>query len=113
MMRVGRAVKRRDMRRVLGLLGILVLSGFATGLASAQGAPPPPPAGQQQTAPPQLDQQQPDQQQQGPPQGVARVSLLRGDVSTQRGDSGDWVAVTLNTPVMAGDKVSTSATGST
>src|SRR5437899_5467134 len=40
-------------------------------------------------------------------QGVARVSLIHGDVSTQRGDSGDWSAVTLNQPVMTGDKVST------
>ncbi len=40
-------------------------------------------------------------------QGVARVSLIHGDVSTQRGDSGDWSAATLNQPVMTGDKVST------
>lgn len=40
-------------------------------------------------------------------QGVARVSLIHGDVSTQRGDSGDWAAVTLNQPVMTGDKIST------
>jgi hypothetical protein len=40
-------------------------------------------------------------------QGVARISLIHGDVSTQRGDSGDWSAVTLNQPVMGGDKVST------
>src|ERR1700722_6449425 len=39
--------------------------------------------------------------------GVARVSLIHGDVSTQRGDSGDWAAATLNQPVMGGDKVST------
>ncbi len=40
-------------------------------------------------------------------QGVARVSLMHGDVSTQRGDSGDWAAAVLNQPVMTGDKVST------
>jgi hypothetical protein len=40
-------------------------------------------------------------------QGVARVSLIHGDVSTQRGDSGDWSAAALNQPVMTGDKVST------
>jgi uncharacterized protein DUF6600/FecR-like protein len=39
--------------------------------------------------------------------GVARVSMIHGDVSTQRGDSGDWSAATLNQPVMGGDKVST------
>ena len=40
-------------------------------------------------------------------QGVARLSLIHGEVSTQRGDSGDWSAATLNQPVMGGDKVST------
>jgi hypothetical protein len=115
------------MKRTLGVLGTLVLvSGLAVGLVDAQSAPPtmsaPPVQNQQQYNPQQNpnvqqfpnSQPQPDQQgdDQGPPQGVARVSLLRGDVSTQRGDSGDWVAITLNTPVMAGDKVSTSPTGS-
>ena len=114
------------MKRTLGVLGALALvSGFAVGLAGAQGAPPtmsaPPSQNQQQynsnqqfNPNQQPNSQQPNQQgdDQGPPQGVARVSLLRGDVSTQRGDSGDWVAITLNTPVMAGDKVSTSPTGS-
>ena len=38
---------------------------------------------------------------------VARLSLIHGDVSTQRGDSGDWSAAQVNAPVMAGDKVST------
>jgi len=107
---------RWAMKRTLGVLGILVfVSAVAVGLADAQGAPPSM-AGQSQNQPQLNPQQQPNQQdddqQSGPPQGVARVSLLRGDVSTQRGDSGDWVAITLNTPVMAGDKVSTSPTGS-
>jgi len=39
--------------------------------------------------------------------GVGRVSLIHGDVSTQRGDSGDWSAAQLNAPLMSGDKVST------
>ncbi|MGB0036954.1 MAG: DUF6600 domain-containing protein [Candidatus Acidiferrales bacterium] len=39
--------------------------------------------------------------------GVARVSFIRGDVSVQRGDSGDWVALTVNTPVSVGDRLST------
>lgn len=39
--------------------------------------------------------------------GVARISLIHGDVSTQRGDSGDWSAATLNQPLVNGDKVST------
>jgi hypothetical protein len=41
------------------------------------------------------------------PPGVARISFIRGDVSMQRGDSGDTSAVELNTPLVAGDKVFT------
>src|SRR5215471_15080009 len=85
--------------------------------------------GQQQDAPPP-DMQSPDQSQTpdqpndaqpteaapgGPSgeapattdQGVARVSLIHGNVSTQRGDSGDWSATALNQPMMTGDKIST------
>src|SRR5260370_4278402 len=39
--------------------------------------------------------------------GVARVSFIHGDVTMQRGDSGDFSSVSLNTPLMAGDKVAT------
>src|SRR5579883_3394899 len=46
-----------------------------------------------------------NQLQSGP--SVARVSFIRGDVTMQRGDSGDFSSVTLNTPLMAGDKVAT------
>ena len=52
--------------------------------------------------------QQPPQQGQQPQQPVvARVSFIHGDVSSQRGDNGEWVAATLNTPIAAGDRVST------
>src|SRR5215831_8551414 len=40
--------------------------------------------------------------------GVARLSLVHGDVSMQRGDSGDWVATSLNTPIVRGDTIATS-----
>ena len=39
--------------------------------------------------------------------GVARISLINGDVSTQRGESSEWSAAALNAPVLAGDRVST------
>jgi FecR protein len=39
--------------------------------------------------------------------GVARISLIHGDVSTQRGDSGDTAAAALNAPIVTGDKIST------
>jgi Family of unknown function (DUF6600)/FecR protein len=41
--------------------------------------------------------------------GVARVSLIRGDVSMERGDSNEWVAVTVNTPLVPGDTIATAA----
>jgi Family of unknown function (DUF6600)/FecR protein len=43
--------------------------------------------------------------------GVARVSLIQGDVSMERGDSNEWVAVTVNTPLVPGDTIAT-GTGS-
>ncbi len=39
--------------------------------------------------------------------GVARVSLVQGDVSIQRGDSGDWVAATVNAPLLTSDRIAT------
>src|ERR1700719_3224142 len=41
------------------------------------------------------------------PPGVARISLIQGDVSAQRGDSGDWTAAALNQPLVGGDRIST------
>lgn len=39
--------------------------------------------------------------------GVARLSVIHGNVSTQRGDTSDWSAASVNTPLEAGDSVST------
>ncbi|RPI23035.1 MAG: hypothetical protein EHM61_20740 [Acidobacteria bacterium] len=44
-----------------------------------------------------------------PEPGVARVSLINGEVTSMRGDSGDWVALTVNAPVVSGDKIATGA----
>ena len=41
--------------------------------------------------------------------GVGRISMIHGDVSTQRGDSGTWSAAILNQPIVNGDKLSTAA----
>ncbi len=69
-----------------------------------------------QGQPPDSNDAQPTEAQPGGPsgegpattdQGVGRISLIHGDVSTQRGDSGDWSAAVLNQPLMTGDKVST------
>jgi hypothetical protein len=43
----------------------------------------------------------------GPGRGVARVSLLNGDVSVRRGDSGDWLAAAINAPLLVEDRVLT------
>ena len=37
--------------------------------------------------------------------GVARVSLINGEVTVQRGDSGDWIAAAVNAPLVTGDKI--------
>jgi len=57
---------------------------------------------------PQPQQQEPDgQYEQG--RGVARISVLNGEVSVRRGDSGDVVAAAVNGPLMANDSILTSS----
>jgi Family of unknown function (DUF6600)/FecR protein len=83
------------MKRQLGSLATSLLFGVSIlGLGATAGA---------QEAPPQSD---PQQQGQNDP-GAARISYIQGDVSTQHSDSSEWVAATLNTPVVDGDHVST------
>src|SRR6202166_5072604 len=41
--------------------------------------------------------------------GVARISLMNGDVSVRRGDSGDWVAGVINAPLLTDDRIATGA----
>ncbi|MBZ5508164.1 MAG: FecR domain-containing protein [Acidobacteriia bacterium] len=43
----------------------------------------------------------------GPAPDVARISLISGDVSTQRGDTGDWAVTSINAPLVRGDQVAT------
>jgi len=76
-------------------LGLALLVALAAIPAAAQDPGPDPAQG-------------PDSEQStGNDPGVARVSFIHGDVTMQRGDSGDFSSVTLNMPVMAGDKVAT------
>jgi hypothetical protein len=44
-----------------------------------------------------------------PGRAVARISVLNGDASVRRGDSGDVVAAALNAPLMADDRLLTSS----
>src|SRR5881628_2935421 len=39
--------------------------------------------------------------------GVARLSLINGDVNVRRGDSGEWVAGVINAPLLTGDRIAT------
>ena len=85
-------------------IAILLLALFGSGgiaRAQEQGSD----QGQQQQVQ-DPDQQQNEQAAQNA-HGAARVSLIQGNVSMQRGDSGDVTAATMNTPLMAGDKIST------
>lgn len=45
----------------------------------------------------------------GPGRGVARLSVIQGDVSVRRGDSGEWVAGAVNAPLVVQDHVMTGA----
>lgn len=42
-----------------------------------------------------------------PGRGVARISLIQGDVSVRRGDSGEWVAAAPNAPLVVQDRILT------
>jgi len=42
-----------------------------------------------------------------PERGVARISLVNGEVSVKRGDSGDWTAAAINAPLVVEDRVFT------
>ncbi len=111
-------------KHLAGLAVILMLFAVVPALAQDQ-APPPPNDQQGQAPPPPNDQEygpysaqgspqsqsgpgQPDQSQADQNQpGMARLSYVNGDVSSQRGDNGDWVAATVNTPIAVNDRVST------
>jgi hypothetical protein len=88
-----------DMKRhFVTLLTVLSVSFIPAVCMTAQEPDQSPlPQDQQPAAQPQGEQPQ------DPQTGVGRISVIHGDVSTQRGDSGDWVADTTNTPVVAGD----------
>jgi len=61
-----------------------------------------------------LQPQYPQQQQDGDApdpdaasHGTARISIMNGDVSVRRGDNGDFVAASVNAPLVVGDRVLT------
>jgi hypothetical protein len=83
---------------------VIILSGVGAPLAMAQDEAPAPDQPEVQDQPPAQDSQPAPTQTDS---GVARISFIHGDVSTQRGDSGDWSAAALNAPLVSGDKIST------
>ncbi|HLQ75723.1 MAG TPA: hypothetical protein VK210_00110, partial [Terriglobia bacterium] len=94
-------------RLITSLAGLLIL---ISSLASAQMEDGSAQAEPTQDEPVQMEpaQNEPVQTQSAEKEtGVARISLIHGDVSTQRGDSGDWGNATLNSPIVSGDRVST------
>ncbi len=105
-----------------GRLRTAVLTGaLIFGLSAVAGAQYAPPASQQpmeiptqaqfpppgQSSQPPQSQGQPQTQVQQSDPGAARMSFIRGDVSTQHDGSSEWTAATLNTPVVNGDHIST------
>ena len=92
-------------RKLWYVIALSTLCLVAARIAMAQEQAPPPGAAAQEQEP------APDAaaQEQGPPPGAARISAVNGEVSTMRGDSGEWVAAIVNAPVVGGDTVATAA----
>ncbi len=110
-------ITRRGMKMKAYFLGtalVLLLLGVAPLIAQDQD--PYQEQNQDQSDPYAPYSSSTDPSQQLPPSnqavpGMARLSFVQGDVSSQRGDNGQWVAVTVNTPIAVGDRVSTGAGG--
>src|SRR5579864_781045 len=83
------------MKRIL--LPLLALATLAVG----QPAPPP---DTPDATPPDAPDGQYDTG-----RAVARISVINGDVSMRRGDSGDVIAAVVNSPIMAGDAILTTS----
>jgi hypothetical protein len=56
---------------------------------------------------PQQDPGPDGEDQDGPGRGVARISLMNGEVSVKRGDTGEVMAAAINAPLMVSDHVMT------
>ena len=104
------------MKRQLVLITLmaLCLGLLVTSIAPAQDEPEAPPQAEPQ-APPQAGPQGPPlggpqapaQGQAQPQTTVGRISVIHGQVSTMRGDGGQWQAGTVNAPLVPGDSIAT------
>jgi hypothetical protein len=90
-----------SMRRFTSLAAVF---GLTIGLAWSQGQPSYDPA-QGGYAPPAS----PSPEQTRPDQGVARISLINGDVSVRHGESGEVTAGAMNAPLMVQDRILTAS----
>ncbi|HUK23829.1 MAG TPA: DUF6600 domain-containing protein [Terriglobales bacterium] len=74
-----------------------------------QGPPPPPDQAKPSPSQPSMTQPSQDQasqnQDEGPPDRVARLQYLSGQVSIQPGGTGDWVAGSINRPLTSADNI--------
>ncbi len=86
----GRWVLPADMALKTSLITLMFSAAML-----AQNAPPPPQGSDDQVNPEDRDH------------GVARISLMNGDVSVRRGDSGDIIAANINAPLLSGDAIQT------
>jgi len=98
---VCRVMMRWLMRASKSWLWVIPILTLSMGIPALGQAPPEPDA----QASAQVSGPDDSQTLNGP--SVARVSFIRGDVTMQRGDSGDFSSVSMNTPLMAGDKIAT------
>src|SRR5713226_3139294 len=96
-------------------LRFAIIPLLAAAMLLAQYAPPRYPAqnGSAQYPPQNGQSQNPDDYDAGaapdPGHGVARISVLNGEVSVKRGDSGDMVAAAINAPMQPQDHLLTGA----
>src|SRR5947207_1235876 len=104
-MKTGRVIKTGHVLAVwLFAVTALLGGGWAQESTQEQG----PSLAQNYPAGPNGEQEpQNDTRSEGPAPAVARISLIFGDVSTQRGDTGDWSVTSINAPVVRGDQVAT------
>jgi hypothetical protein len=97
-----RAPPKRGFMKTVRSLAIILFA--VTGLAAGAWAQDYP-QGSNGEAAPSLGEPAPKSE--GPAPEVARISLIHGDVSTQRGDSEDWGNTSINAPMVRGDQVAT------
>ena len=95
-------------RTLLSLIAVVAAIASPSLAQDQSGQQPGQQSGPQPGPNDQTQQQEPDgQYEQG--RGVARISVLNGEVSVRRGDSGDVVAAAINGPLMANDSILTSS----